>query len=93
VYVDHRCDAETTLRAVDRIVEINKPAHTTHRSEAVYADARIGLQSRVGLDLFLGAAQAPGLRIGPGGPQEAATIGIGTVLGSQRPGYVRRLED
>ena len=93
VYVDHRCDAETTLRAVDRIVEINKPAHTTHRSEAVYADARIGLQSRVGLDLFLGAAQAPGLRIGPGGPQEAVTIGIGTVLGSQRPGYVRRLED
>ena len=31
VYVDDACDAEVTLRAVDRIVEVNKPAHTVHR--------------------------------------------------------------
>jgi phage tail-like protein len=58
VYVDDRCDDEVTLRAVDRIVEVNKPAHTVHRSQAIFPDARVGVQSRVGLDLVLGAATA-----------------------------------
>ena len=92
VYVDDRCDVETTLRVVDRIVEVNKPAHSVHHSEAVFPEARVGLQSRVGLDLFLGAARAPALRVGPNGPPEQASIGLGAVLGSERPGYVRRLE-
>jgi hypothetical protein len=101
VYVDDPCDAEVTLRAVDRIVEVNKPAHTTHRSETVFPDARVGLQSRVGLDLVLGAAGAPGTLLGDGfrtaeldaiGPRSGGVLGIDTVLGARRPEYVRRLD-
>jgi phage tail-like protein len=101
VYIDDQCDAEVTLRAVDRIVEVNKPAHTVHRSEAVFADARVGVQSRVGLDLVLGAAAAPGTRLGntvggrsegPPTPSAAGVLGFDTVLGARRPEYVRRLD-
>jgi phage tail-like protein len=58
VYIHHLCDTDVTLRAVDRIVEVNKPAHTEHRLQAIFPDARVGLQSRVGLDLVLGAQPA-----------------------------------
>jgi phage tail-like protein len=97
VYVDDRCDAEVTLRAVDRIVELNKPAHTVHTSLAVFPDARVGLQSRVGLDLVLGAAAAAGSRLGGGGNAAtgvgaAGVLGVDTVLGPRRPEYVRRLD-
>lgn len=81
VYIDHRCDAEVTLRAVDRIVEVNKPAHTAHRLEAIFPDARVGLQSRVGLDLVLGGA-----------PEPAGVIGVDAVLGARHPHYVRRFD-
>lgn len=90
VYIDDPCDAELTLRAVDRIVEANKPAHTVHRSEPVYPDARVGVQSRVGLDFVLGAAAAPGTELGGG--TAAGLLGVGTVLGARRPDYVRRLD-
>jgi hypothetical protein len=98
VYVDDRCDAGVTLRAVDRIVEVNKPAHTVHKSEAIFPDARVGIQSRVGLDLVLGAATALATRLGDGcnpdagsgGP--AGVLGVDTVLGARRPEYVRRLD-
>jgi phage tail-like protein len=102
VYVDDPCDAEVTLRAVDRIVEVNKPAHTTHRSEAVFPEARVGLQSRVGLDLVVGAAGAPGTLLGGDGirtaaldvvgPRSGGVLGLDTVLGARRPEYVRRLD-
>jgi len=81
VYIDNQCDTEVTLRAVDRIVEVNKPAHTVHRLQAIFADARVGLQSRVGLDLVLGGA-AP----------KTGVLGVDSVLGSRRPGYVRRFD-
>jgi phage tail-like protein len=102
VYVDDACDAEVTLHAVDRIVEVNKPAHTVHRSEAIYPDARVGVQSRVGLDLVLGAAMAAKMQLGDGGsdgPGGAAkadgaggVLGVDAVLGARRPQYVRRLD-
>jgi len=81
---------------VDRIVEVNKPAHTVHRSQAVFPDARVGVQSRVGFDLVLGAASAQPLQVGDG--RAVSTDGAGsvlaldTVLGSMRPGYVRRID-
>jgi len=81
VYVARECDAEVTLRAVDRIVEVNKPAHTVHRSEAIFPNARVGMQSRVGLDFVLGAAAAP-----------AGVLGVDAVLGTGRPEYVRPLD-
>jgi phage tail-like protein len=107
VYVDDQCDAEVTLRVVDRIVEVNKPAHTAHRSEVIFPDARLGIQSRVGLDLVLGTATAPRTQLGNGGsdgtsvggsaglgasPGSGGILGLDTVLGGRRPSYVRRLE-
>jgi phage tail-like protein len=97
VYVDDPCDAEVTLRAVDRIVEVNKPAHTSHRSVAVLPEARVGMQSRVGLDLVVGAATAPGVFVGQAGrpiqtAERSGVLGMDTVLGARRPEYVRRLE-
>lgn len=78
VYISRECDTDVIRRAVDRIVEVNKPAHTAHRIETVYPDARLGLQSRVGLDLVLGAAPAP-----------AGVLGVDAVVGARRPEYVR----
>jgi phage tail-like protein len=84
-YVDTACDAAVTMRAVDRIVEVNKPAHTSHRVEAVFADARVGVQSRVGLDLVLGASTPSTTQVGGG------VLGRDSVLGGRRPEYVRPL--
>jgi phage tail-like protein len=102
VYVDDACDAEVTLRAVDRIVEVNKPAHTVHRSEAIFPEARVGVQSRVGLDLVLGAATAGKMQVGDGGSEgpgsgtkiggPGGVVGVDAVLGARRPQYVRRLD-
>jgi hypothetical protein len=83
---------------VDRIVEVNKPAHTVHRSEPIYANARVGIQSRVGLDLVLGAPTAMSVQLGgcesnSGGTNEAGgVLGRNTLLGSARIGYVQRLD-
>jgi phage tail-like protein len=90
VYVDNACDTAVTIAAVDRIVEVNKPAHTVHRIQAIFPEARLGIQSRVGLDLVLGAASAPSTRVGGG--DSAGVLGIDTVLGGRRPEYVRRLD-
>jgi phage tail-like protein len=98
VYMDDFCDKDVVLRAVERIVEVNKPAHTVSRSEAVFPNARVGIQDRVGLDLVLGAAPAPRSR--PGGDDFPTTasgrtpsiLGVDTVLGARRPQYVRRLD-
>jgi phage tail-like protein len=92
VYLAPGCDAETTLRAIDRIVEVNKPAHTAHRLEPIYPAARVGLQSRVGLDLVLGAEAAPRVEIG-GASGDGGVLGLDSVLGARRPNYVRRLDD
>jgi phage tail-like protein len=98
VYLNDRCDAEVTLRAVERIIEANKPAHSSHAIRAVFPDARVGMQSRVGLDLVLGAATAPSVRLGGGGltavqnASPAGVLGVDSVLGARRPEYVRRLE-
>jgi phage tail-like protein len=78
VYVDDPCLAEVTLRVVDRIVEANKPAHTIHRCRPVYPGARVGVQSRVGLDLVLGAAGGGATRLGG---CEAAEAAPGTAPG------------
>jgi phage tail-like protein len=98
VYIDDWCDKDVILRAVERIVEINKPAHTMSRTEAIFPNARVGIQDRVGLDLVLGAATAPSSRLGDGdllttaSRRTPSTLGVDTVLGSRRPQYVRRLD-
>ncbi|HEX3864899.1 MAG TPA: phage tail protein [Stellaceae bacterium] len=99
VYVNDPCDTKVTLRAVDRIVEVNKPAHTSHHLEAIFPDARVGLQSRVGLDFVIGTATgSPRIQLGDGdGPPagdglSGGILGLDTVLGPRRPEYVRRLD-
>ncbi len=53
-YVPFRCDEEVVIPVVDRIVTVNKPAHTVHRLRVVRPDdARVGW-GQVGLDLLLG---------------------------------------
>jgi phage tail-like protein len=90
VYVDDGCDAALTVRAVDRIVEANKPTHAAHRTEAVFPDARVGLQSRVGLDLVLGAPSVAAARPGAGpNPGAAGVLGAGAVLGTRAGGGFR----
>ncbi|MEJ7812803.1 MAG: phage tail protein [Gemmatimonadaceae bacterium] len=97
VYLLDPCDAEALLPVVDRIVELNKPAHTVHALRAIYPDARVGVQSSLGLDFVLGGRDAAGTRLGgcpvPGEPQpHPAILGHTSVLGERRPGYLRERE-
>jgi hypothetical protein len=80
VYLEDACDAETLLPVVDRIVTVNKPAHTIHSLVAVYPDARVGVQSMIGMDLVVGGGVA--VRSGSGGG-----LGRDTVLRDGRPPY------
>lgn len=77
------CDRDVMVPVVDRIVEVNKPAHTEHRLAVISADARLDVQSTVGVDLVAGARRVPHTRLeeGPGGP----VLGRDTVLGRRRP--------
>jgi phage tail-like protein len=79
VYPEDACEAETLLPVVDRIVTLNKPAHTIHRLVAVYPDARVGLQDTIGVDLVVGGG-VPAL---PGG----GGLGVDSVLRDGRPPY------
>jgi phage tail-like protein len=93
VYIDDRCDTTVALRAVDRILEVNKPAHTVHTSQAVFPDARVGVQSRVGLDFVLGSATPAFTRAGDPREQPSPSIlGRDSILGERRPQYIRRLD-
>jgi phage tail-like protein len=94
VYLDDCCDREVVLPVVDRIVAVNKPAHTSHAVCTVYPEARVGLQSTLGLDFVVGGREAPRAPLGgcpePGAPQEgASTLGVDAVLGERRPQYAR----
>jgi hypothetical protein len=93
VYLDDPCEAETQLPVVDRIIQVNKPAHTVHTLCPVFPKARVGIQSTVGLDLVVGGQEALGTSLGgcpeapaPGG---SAKLGVDSVLGERRPSYVR----
>ena len=77
------CERDRVLAVVDRIVTVNKPAHTFHTLAIIAADARTGIHSTVGVDLIPGARPAPATRLttGPGRP----VLGSDTVLGPRRP--------
>ena len=93
VFLQDACDEDVTLGVVDRIVRVNKPAHTVHALRAVRADASVGA-SRVGIDLMLGAREAAATRLGgcsvPGAPGDAGSVlGGDSILGEKRPAYAR----
>jgi phage tail-like protein len=91
VYLADRCDEELLLPVVDRIVAVNKPAHTVHTVYPVYAETRVGIQSTVGLDLIVGSREAPGTQLGgcPAPAPGTGVLGIDSVLGERRPHYLR----
>jgi phage tail-like protein len=96
VPIDDVCDEETTLAVVDRIVTVNKPAHTVHALRALRADAYVGA-SRVGIDAAVGAREAARTRLsGCVVPGAAGATGSGgsvlggdSILGNLRPAYAR----
>ncbi len=98
VYPNDTCAAETLLAVVDRIITVNKPAHTIHTLQAIYPDARVGEQSTIGVDLVVGGATAPHTQLG-GAPQTghpttgAGVLGVNTVLGNKRPEYLGPFPD
>jgi phage tail-like protein len=93
VFLDDPCDEAVTLAVVDRIVRVNKPAHTVHALRAMQADASVG-GSRVGIDLMLGARQAPRTTLGGCVAADASglagsVLGGDSILGEKRPAYAR----
>lgn len=94
VYPTDPCKAQVLLAVVDRIVAVNKPAHTLHTLIAVYPDARVGVQSTVGLDYVVGEGAADSTRLaGEKQPApamaSAGVLGIDTVLGNRRSQFAR----
>jgi phage tail-like protein len=92
--LDDTCDADVVLPVVQRIVELNKPAHTDFVLTPAYPDARVGLQSTVGIDFVLGGRESGRTQLGgcpePGAPGDAAgVLGVNAVLGERRPEYAR----
>jgi phage tail-like protein len=93
VFLEDSCDEAVTLAVVDRIVQVNKPAHTVHALRTVHAGASVGV-SRVGVDLMLGAREAAKTRlggcVGPDAPGEIGSVlGADSILGEKRPQYAR----
>lgn len=94
VYLCEWCDAQTLLPVVERIIAMNKPVHTRHTLVPVYPDARVGLQSTVGIDYVLGGGTSLHTQLETTSePQNSrvhmGALGFNTVLHDGRPGYVR----
>jgi phage tail-like protein len=94
VYSTDECDDNVLLAVVVRIVATSRPAHAAYSLRLVRPDARVGA-ARVGLDVLLGAREAPGTRLGgcpePGAPAKGrGVLGVDSVLGDTRPGYARQ---
>lgn len=97
VYLADRCDTDSVLPVVDRIIETNKPAHTVHTLTPVYPEARVGEQSTVGIDFVIGGRRPGQLRLGGcpptrGPAREMAVLGTDAVLGDRRPVYLHERE-
>jgi phage tail-like protein len=96
VFIDDPCDEAVTLAVVDRIVRVNKPAHTVHALRMIRADATVG-RSRIGIDLMLGAREAPSTVLGGCAPdgtsaEPGSVLGSDSILGRRRPAYARPME-
>ncbi|MEZ4242075.1 MAG: phage tail protein, partial [Myxococcota bacterium] len=82
------CDGDVAAGVVARIVARTKPAHTVHDVQIARPDARVGLQSRVGVDLVLGAPTAAAVRVVPDvrTPVAGGVLGRDSVLGDDGSG-------
>jgi phage tail-like protein len=90
VYLCRRCDAVSLLPVVEQIIATSKPAHTVHTLVAVYPDARVGIQSTIGIDLVVGGTTPPYTQLDARPPnRQAGVLGSGTVLTDTPPQYSR----
>jgi phage tail-like protein len=90
VYLCQRCDAVTVLPVVEQIIAMSKPAHTAHTLVAIYPDARVGIQSTIGIDYIVGGSTSPYTQLDARTPdRQAGALGIGTVLTDTPPQYTR----
>jgi phage tail-like protein len=96
VYVqsDDPAADEALLAVVRRIVETNKPAHTSYELRVMRPGSTVG-ETRVGFDAILGGREAPRVKLGgcnPGANEpDGAAIGRDAILGERRPEYARPL--
>ena len=80
------CDAERMLPVVERIIALNKPAHTAHGLRTVAAGGRLELESTVGVDLVLGGEEPHVTHLADSSRGETGSIlGSDAVLGAIRP--------
>jgi phage tail-like protein len=86
-YLAGSCEVSSALAAVDRIVRVNKPAHTVHVVRAVLPGARVGLETNLGIDFVLDDRRSPAAEVGSAGGLVLG--GPGAVLGNRRPGSDR----
>lgn len=81
VYLDDPCDEPIVVPVVNRIVEVNKPAHTIHEICLVYPGAEVGISTSVGIGLVLGGAAAPPvIQLANGPASTASVLGEDTIL-------------
>ena len=86
------CTRETLAAVVDRIVAVNRPAHTAYTIVWITPDVRLGIQSQVGIDFVLGGRETPTLELADDENDSAGRVlGQDAVLGSRRHGYVTPL--
>lgn len=93
--VDDPCDEELVAGVVERILATSKPAHTVHELRIVRPSAAVGLQSRIGIDLVLGAGEATVTQLAdPTAPtplarRRGSTLGVNAILGNADPTWLR----
>jgi phage tail-like protein len=92
-YLDDPCDEQVVLPVIERIVEVNKPAHAVHEVCVVYPGAQLGITASVGIGLVVGGAGSPATRLGgcdaPLAGDVAGVLGGDTVLGDRRSAHAR----
>lgn len=64
VYLDSSADREIMEPVARKILETERPAHTAYELRIVLPDARVGTQSRVGVDFVVGGAPQFGAIVG-----------------------------
>ena len=86
VYATDPCDQAAMAAVVDRIVSVNRPAHTVYTVNWIGANTTVGLDSRVGIDFVLGIREVPKFQL-----TDDSVLGSNTLTGLDQPNYVRPL--